>query len=56
MFLLETSFCVKVGSSIINIFVSMLCNIFGFSLVQALNLYDVFKNKQMQHMNGLSSN
>lgn len=52
--LLETSYCVRVGSVIIFILVKIICySSSGFSLVWALNVQDVFKNKQMQCRCGL---
>lgn len=49
MLFLETSCCVKFGSVIVFILVSIICdNSFGFSL-----FWDVFKNKQMQCRCGL---
>lgn len=52
--LLETSYCVRVGSVIIFILVRIICySSSGFSLVWALNMQDVFKNKQMQCRCGL---
>lgn len=51
---LETSYCVRVGSVIIFIRVRIICySSSGFSLIWGLNMQDIFKNKQMQCRCGL---